>query len=164
MNNIIANYNNVSSDVEAFFNALKEYAQQLRAEERRAAAEGLTEEELELFDLLFKDNLTDSEKIRVKAAAQDLLQKLQDQEIQDKFFKTDWYKDTLLKGQVKHLIGKILDDHLPDSYDSVFKEKKETVYQHIYKLAEQSRDSGIGRRGWESIFLHLVAFKITNSK
>lgn len=142
LNDIIANYNNVSSDVEAFFAALKAYAEQLRDEEKRAAAEGLTEEELELFDLLFRENLTESEKKKVKRAAQDLLQKLQDQETQRTYFQTDWYKDTMLKGRVQKLIGDILDQHLPESYDDVFLEKRQKVYRHIYSLAEQ------GQRYW----------------
>ncbi|QJD81543.1 type I restriction endonuclease subunit R [Spirosoma rhododendri] len=143
LNDIIANYNTVSSDVEAFFKALKEYAEQLREEEKRAAAEGLTEEELEIFDLLFKDELSQSDKNKVKTAAQHLLQKLQEANIQKTVLTVDWYKDVMLQGRVRKLVGDILNDDLPDSYDrQVFTEKRDTVYQHVYNLAEQ------GQRYW----------------
>ncbi|MPR37447.1 type I restriction endonuclease subunit R [Salmonirosea aquatica] len=143
LNDIIANYNNVSSDVEAFFKALKEYAEQLREEEKRAAAEGLTEEELEIFDLLFKDELSQADKDKVKRAAQHLLQKLQDVDTRKTVLTVDWYKDVMLQGRVKKLLGDILDKELPNSYDTQqFTEKRDTVYQHVYKLAAQ------GQRYW----------------
>ncbi|RYC70023.1 type I restriction endonuclease subunit R [Spirosoma sordidisoli] len=140
LNDIIANYNNVSSDVQAFFKALKEYAEQLREEEKRAAAEGLTEEELEIFDLLFKDELSPAEKTKVKAAAQHLLQKLQETEVQRTVLTVDWYKDVSLQGRVKKLVGDVLDSDLPDSYDrQIFTEKRDAVYQHVYQQAAQGR-------------------------
>lgn len=140
LNEIIASYNTVSSDVEAFFKALKEYAQQLRDEEKRAAAEGLTEEELEIFDLLFKEHLNEADKSKVKAAAQELLQKLQAADTRKTILTTDWYKNVSLQGQVKKLVGEVLDRGLPVSYsDTVFKEKQNAVYQHVYKLAAQGR-------------------------
>lgn len=140
LNDIIANYNNVSSDVEAFFKALKEYAEQLREEEKRAAAEGLTEEELEIFDMLFKDELNQADKNKVKAAAQHLLQKLHEADIQKTVLTVDWYKDVMLQGRVKKLLGDILNDDLPESYDrQVFSEKRDAVYKHVYTLAERGQ-------------------------
>ena len=143
LNDIIANYNNVSSDVEAFFKALKEYAEQLRDEEKRAAAEGLSDEELEIFDMLFKDELSPTDKSTVKAAAQHLLQKLQEADVQKTVLTVDWYKDVMLQGRVKKLVGDILNKDLPISYDKVlFAEKRDAVFKHVYKLAEQ------GQRYW----------------
>ena len=140
LNDIIANYNNVSSDVEAFFKALKEYAEQLREEEKRAAAEGLTEEELEIFDMLFKAELNPADKSRVKAAAQNLLLKLQDAEVKKTVLTVDWYKDTMLQGRVKKLVGDILNKDLPDSYDRhLFAEKRDAVFLHMYKQAERGQ-------------------------
>lgn len=140
LNEIIANYNNVSSDVEAFFKALKEYAEQLREEEKRAAAEGLSEEELEIFDMLFKDDLSEADKTKVKAAAQNLLLKLQDADIKKTVLTVDWYKDTMLQKRVRKLVGDILDKDLPASYDRhSFAEKRDAVFQHVYRLAERGQ-------------------------
>jgi len=53
----------------------------MEEEERRAAREGLTEEELVIFDLLTKPEpkLTKAQEAEVKKVARDLLVKLQDQ-------------------------------------------------------------------------------------
>ena len=48
-------------------------ANSLDAEQRRAAEEGLSEDELALFDLLKKDNLSKADRERVKLASQSLL-------------------------------------------------------------------------------------------
>jgi type I restriction enzyme R subunit len=140
LQDIIANYNTMSSDVEAFFAALVAYADQLREEEKRAASEGLTEEELEIFDLLFKEKLTDTDKARVKVAAKELLQKLQEADTRKTILTTDWYKSVQLQGKVKKLVGDVLDVQLPDSYDKpMFQEKQTAVYQHMLDLASRGR-------------------------
>ncbi len=43
------------------------------AEQKRAAAEGLSENELALFDLLFKDSISRADRERLKRASQSLL-------------------------------------------------------------------------------------------
>jgi len=48
-------------------------AKSLDAEQHRAATEGLSEDELALFDLLKKDNLSKTDRERVKQASQSLL-------------------------------------------------------------------------------------------
>jgi type I restriction enzyme, R subunit len=48
----------------------------LDAEQRRVAEEGLSEDDLALFDLLKKDNLSRADRERVKLASQDLLDSL----------------------------------------------------------------------------------------
>jgi type I restriction enzyme R subunit len=72
---IIADYNREKdrATVEATFAQLVELAASLDAEQKRAAQEGLTDDELALFDLLFKENITKTEKERVKQASQELL-------------------------------------------------------------------------------------------
>jgi type I restriction enzyme, R subunit len=140
LNDILHNYNTTSSDVEAFFKALKEYAQKLRTEEKRAAAEGLTEPELELFDLLFKDNLNEADKRRVKEAAQALLQKLKDNETRRTVLTTDWHKNEQLRRYVNKMIGDFLNDRLPESYDTLtFKQKQNAVFTHLFNVAEQGQ-------------------------
>jgi len=48
---LIDEYNAGSQNIEAFFEELKKFARNLTAEEQRSIAEGLTEEELALFDI-----------------------------------------------------------------------------------------------------------------
>jgi type I restriction enzyme, R subunit len=55
---------------------LTAYAQGLKEEAARHIREGLTDDELELFDLLKKDEMTREETQRVKLAAKQLLKRL----------------------------------------------------------------------------------------
>jgi type I restriction enzyme, R subunit len=72
---IIADYNREKDRVtiEETFARLVDLANSLTAEQRRATEEGLSEEELALFDLLKKDNLAKAERERVKVASKSLL-------------------------------------------------------------------------------------------
>ena len=72
---IVADYNREKDRVtiEETFAKLMDLAKSLDAEQHRAATEGLTEEELALFDLLKKDNLSKTDRERVKQASQSLL-------------------------------------------------------------------------------------------
>lgn len=75
---IIADYNREKdrATVEATFAQLVALAASLDAEQRRAAEEGLSDGELALFDLLFKDNITKADRERLKQASKDLLASL----------------------------------------------------------------------------------------
>ncbi len=77
---IIADYNREKdrATVEATFAELVALAASLDAEQRRAAEEGLSEDELALFDLLFKDSISQKERERLKQASQGLLSSLRD--------------------------------------------------------------------------------------
>lgn len=72
---IVADYNREKDRVtiEETFAKLVDLAKSLSAEQRRAAEEGLNEDELALFDLLKKDNLSKAERERVKLASRSLL-------------------------------------------------------------------------------------------
>lgn len=72
---IVADYNREKDRVtiEETFAKLVDLANSLSAEQRRAAEEGLSEDELALFDLLKKDNLSKADRERVKLASQSLL-------------------------------------------------------------------------------------------
>jgi type I restriction enzyme, R subunit len=72
---IVADYNREKDRVtiEETFSRLVDLANSLDAEQRRAAEEGLSEEELALFDLLSKDGLTKVDRERVKQASRGLL-------------------------------------------------------------------------------------------
>lgn len=77
---IIADYNREKDRVSIAdtFSRLVEFANSLDAEQRRAAEEGLSEDELALFDLFRKDNLSKADRDRLKDASRDLLRALQE--------------------------------------------------------------------------------------
>jgi len=72
---IIASYNQDKdrATVEETFAKLMNLANSLDAEQRRAVEEGLSEEQLALFDLLLRDNLTKTDRERIKQASCELL-------------------------------------------------------------------------------------------
>ena len=76
---IIADYNREKdrATIEETFAGLVALASSLDAEQRRAAEEGLTEEELTLFDMLSKDNISQADRERLKQASRSLLQSLE---------------------------------------------------------------------------------------
>jgi type I restriction enzyme R subunit len=76
---IVAEYNRDKDRVtfEETFAQLVALVEGLDEEQHRAAEEGLSEDELALFDLLTKDKLTQSERERVKVASRELLASLQ---------------------------------------------------------------------------------------
>jgi type I restriction enzyme R subunit len=75
---IVADYNREKdrATVEATFAALVALAATLDTEQRRAAEEGLSEDELALFDLLFKDTISKKDREKLKQASQGLLSSL----------------------------------------------------------------------------------------
>jgi type I restriction enzyme R subunit len=77
---LVADYNAGSIDAEQFFAALKAFIGDMDEEEQRAAREGLTEEELAIFDLLTnpEPKLSEAEEQDVKRVARSLLEKLRD--------------------------------------------------------------------------------------
>ena len=72
---MIDEYNTGSQNIEWFFNQLINFAQDLKAEDKRAISENLTEEELAIFDLLTKPQieLSQAEEKEVKQVARELL-------------------------------------------------------------------------------------------
>lgn len=138
---LIQQHNAMSADVETFFRDLQAFAAQLREEEKRAAATGLSEDELEIFDLLFQAKLTEAEQTRVKLAAQHLLAKLQSAETHITPMGPDWYKNPSLQLEVRELIKTQLDADLPpDSYPmAIFQDKVHSIYTHILTTAQLGR-------------------------
>tara|TARA_R110002050_G_scaffold135900_1_gene258966 strand:- start:1310 stop:1654 length:345 start_codon:yes stop_codon:yes gene_type:complete len=87
----------------------------LGEEEERHTREGLTEEELELFDVLKKDGMTKAEEQQVKLAANSLLKRLREEH--PKVLVEGWYRDTQSQWRVKSAMEQVLDDKLPESYN-----------------------------------------------
>ena len=126
---MIAEYNEAGIDVDVWFNQLIELAGELNAEDQRAIAEQLSEEELAVFDLLTRPapELTAAEKDEVKAIARKLLTTLQQERLV-----LDWRRRQQSRAAVKITIQTILDE-LPECYEqAIYDQKCEAVYQHIY--------------------------------
>lgn len=85
--------------------------------------EGLTEDELELFDLLKKDKMTAEDTQKVKLAAKSLLSRLIASQL--KVLVQDWYKDAQSQRRVKSTVEEVLDKNSPDTYDRPVPLRKE---------------------------------------
>jgi type I restriction enzyme R subunit len=131
---IIDRYNSGNSTNENYFDDLMAFVEKMKEEEMRAAKEGLTEEELELFDMLKKEKLTKDEEQKVKLAAKKLLHRLKEE--RPKVLINDWHKDLQTKLQVQAAIKKVLDASLPPTYDrAIYATKCDAVYEHYYIMA-----------------------------
>jgi type I restriction enzyme R subunit len=107
---LVAQYNAGSIDAEKFFAALKAFVAEMDDEEQRAAKEGLTDEELAIFDLLTtpEPKLTKAEEQQVKAVARQLLERLHN--LVDA---VDWLRGQETRGAVWTEIRQRLND-LPE--------------------------------------------------
>ncbi|MDY0833437.1 type I restriction endonuclease subunit R [Pseudomonas sp. SED1] len=135
---IIDRYNAGGSATEDYHEELLRYLEALSVEDDRHIREGLSEDELELFDLLKKDSMTQDETQKVKLAAKSLLQRLLDG--QPKVLVQDWFKDGQTQRIVRTVVEQVLDNNLPDSYNrAIFKEKCNNVFELILDYASQGR-------------------------
>jgi type I restriction enzyme R subunit len=127
---MIDEYNAGSANVEAFFAKLMAFTKKLNAEEKRGLAEQLSEEELVIFDLLTKHNitLTQQEAAEVKRVARSLLEKLKREKLV-----LDWRKQQTTRAMVFTTIKDVL-DQLPRAYTKeLYDQKCDVVYQHFYE-------------------------------
>ena len=126
---MIEEYNAGSYNTELFFEKLVDFAKELNEEEKRGIAERLDEEELAIFDLLTKPeiSLTKKEKAKVKKVSKDLLETLKQEKLV-----LDWRKRQQARASVRLTIEETL-DKLPSAYTpDVYQQKCEVVYQHVY--------------------------------
>lgn len=129
LNSLLAEYNAGAHDLEAFFNELVDLAKDLSDEESRVIAENLSEEELAIFDLLRKEDLTPDEVDQVKKVAKDLLTRLKEEKLA-----LDWRKKEETRADVKVTIRHYLFDFLPEpTYtDTECEKRTQMVYSHVY--------------------------------
>ncbi|MBD8003772.1 type I restriction endonuclease subunit R [Bacillus norwichensis] len=131
---IINQYNAGNSTNEDYYEDLVDFVDNLKKEDERHVREGLTEKELEIYDLLKKDKLTKKEEEKVKLSAKKLYESIQSE--QSKTNVIDWYKDEQPRQAVKFEIESILDENLPDSYDKdIFNVKTEIIMTHLMEEA-----------------------------
>ena len=138
LQNVIDAYNAGATSTENYYEELTAYAQELKEEAERHIREGLSEDELELFDLLKKEALTQDETQRVKLAAKHLLKRLVEE--QPKVLVQNWHQSTQTQQQVRAEIERVLDADLPESYDrTTFKQKCDNVYDLAIEYALRGR-------------------------
>jgi type I restriction enzyme R subunit len=126
---MIDDYNSGAINVEVLFSKLVEFTQELNQEEKRTIAEQLSEEELAIFDLLTKPemSLTKKETDQVKKVARELLTTLKREKLV-----LDWRAKQQARAGVELAIQDSL-EALPRSYSRpIYAQKCELIYQHVY--------------------------------
>lgn len=135
---IIDNYNSGNSTNENYYEDLVKFVDELKEEDERHIKEGLSEKELELYDLLKKHNLTKKEVQQVKLSAKALLESINRADSETRVI--DWFKDIQPRERVKSKVREILDANLPQSYSKeIFNAKSDIVFTHIVEEAIKGR-------------------------
>ena len=127
---LLDDYNAGSINVQQYFDELVKLSNSLTEEETRALSEGLTEEQLAVFDLLTRPgpNLSTSEEKEVKRVAEELLTTLK----HDKLV-LDWRKEQQTRAAVRVTVEETL-DRLPKKYDrKIYAQKCDAVFQHVFE-------------------------------
>ena len=137
---IIADYNREKdrATVEATFVQLVTLAAGLDAEQMRAVQEGLSDDELALFDLLFKDAISKSDRERLKQASKALLASL----LELLRSMHDWTQSTTTQAEVKVFILDQLWQSLPRL--PFTEQEAEEVATRVYDYVWQRSASGTG--------------------
>jgi type I restriction enzyme R subunit len=139
---LIEAYNSGSINVEQYFNELCGLWDAMQEEQKRASMQGMSEEELAIFDLLTKPDLelTDKEKAQVKKVAKSLLKKIQEKLV------IHWKRKQQAKAALRVSIEEVLDEGLPESAygRKLFSEKCEAVYQHVFDTYGPEGESPYG--------------------
>jgi len=137
---IIADYNREKDrvTVEETFARLMDLASRLDAEERRAAEEGLSDDELALFDLLFKDRISKADRERLKQASKALLASIED------LLRPmpGWTQNTTTQAEVKVFILDSLWRSLPHPQftDEETESVADRVYDYIWQRSARDHD------------------------
>lgn len=136
---IVADYNHEKDrvTVEETFRRLMELMDELDAEQKRGVEESLTEDELALFDLLKKDDLSKGDRERVKQASRSLLAHIEEHLSDlDRF----WEKEQT-KAEVKVFILDEVYTSLPTPPFTI--EEKESAAAQVYAHVWQRAVSGV---------------------
>jgi len=135
---IINRYNAGGASNESYFDELVKFTKDMKAEDERHVRVGLTEDELELFDLLKKEKMTKAEEQAVKLAAKKLLERLKMGT--PRVLVQDWFKDNQSKKQVRSTVEAVLNEELPETYDrSIFTDKCNRVFELMIDYASNGR-------------------------
>jgi type I restriction enzyme R subunit len=128
---LIDEYNTGSMNVDILFDQLIKFVtEELNVEEQRHIAEQLSEEELAIFDLVRRPDITLSEKeqAEVKRVVRELLETLKREKLV-----LDWRKKQQTQAAVRKTVRDMFNAALPPSYTKeICDEAYTAVYQHIY--------------------------------
>lgn len=129
---IIDRYNSGTNEAEYYFEQLEKLLEELKEEQNRHTLEGLTEEELEIYDLLLVKgkSLNKEETRKVKIAAKNLYKKLS--ENSESLLVVDWYKDENTTLNLKKAVTDSLDADLPISYDKDLFQSKINLLMSVF--------------------------------
>jgi len=138
---IIRDYNQekTRSTIEKTFADLMKMYATMTEEEKRAAREGLNEEQLALFDLLLKPKISKQDRERVKLIAAELLESLK----REKLKVENWREKEATKAAVKTYIYNYLYDEkigLPDPFYTPVdvQQKSDIAFDHIFMQYEDT--------------------------
>jgi type I restriction enzyme, R subunit len=132
---IIDEYNTGSSSTDRIFDELSRFIGDMSEEDERHTRLGLTEDELEIYDLLKKEKMTQSEEKKVRLAAKALMKRLLEEA--PRVLVQDWFKAAQTRLVVRDAVGEVLDKTLLDSYDrDLFAKKRDSVFELVLDLAE----------------------------
>ncbi len=129
---IIEAYNSEQdrATIEKTFMDLMDLANQMNAEEQRYAREGFSsDEELSLYDMLFREDLSKNDIKKLKEVAADLLHK-----IKEKIAELDhWTDKQETKAAIDNLIRDTLWAELPECYDEIsISGYRQQIYEYVY--------------------------------
>ena len=129
---IISEYNQEQdrATIERTFMELMNLANSMTQEEKRYTREGFSsDEELAVYDMLFRDDLSKKELQRIKEVASELLVKIKDTVASMDHWTEKWET----QAAVDTLIRDTLLDELPECYEfDEIQKYKEKIFNHVY--------------------------------
>jgi len=139
---LIESYNAGSRSIEDLFRELVNLSKSLTEEEERHVREGMTEEELVIFDILTRPapELSTDERAELKKVAKNMLQRIK------QLLVLNWRHKAAARSQLRLAIEDALDSGLPHAYTSALYQKKcSAVFEHIYESYPE-RNTGVYAR------------------
>jgi type I restriction enzyme R subunit len=124
---MIEEYNEGTANQEIHYYKLLQFMKKLAQEDERHIREGLTQEELVLYDIILLPDipLTEDEKERIKAIVRKLLTTLKQEKLRH-----DWNSKQTIKAQIRNLIKEEL-RKMPTPYTPQIDTLRDTIYEHI---------------------------------
>lgn len=127
---IMETYNKGSKEIDEIFEELIKLSHEMTAEEQRAAKEGMSEEQLAIFDLLWKDDLHENDKKEIKRIAKELLDIIKaiiESSVRPR-------ENESVKAEIKVKINTFLYNNLPTIYDdNLLSQKSQELYVYMYQ-------------------------------
>ena len=140
---IVAEYNREKDrvTVEQTFAELVRLANSLDAEQRRAAEEGLSDDEYVLFQMLFKDNISKADREKLKQASKSLLASLR--EVIQRM--PAWTQNSRTQAEVKVLVLDTLWQSLPRPpfTDQDAEQLADRVYDYVWQRSTSGASWGM---------------------